>query len=383
MLRSLAHAALAVLPHLISGTRGGSRWPRWLAPVAERLGLQARLRSLAGAALGQMINTHVPQLLSVAARLGIADLLADGPRTSEELAAAAGAHAPSLHRVLRALASIGIVREDTRGRFHRTYFSDLLRAGVPGSLRPAAIARGERWWWDTIGDLFHAVKTGEIAFERRFGQHFFAYLASHPESAEIFDAYMSWPGQGRHRAVATSYPFASFSTIVDVGGGRGELLAAILAAAPRARGILFDVAGVAEKAASHLAGAGVAERCEIATGDFFSGVPRGGDLYILSQILHDWADERALTILGHCATAMAPNGKVLVIEQILPPPGTASHVAIHDVNMFLLYGARERSEDELRALLERAGLTLTRVLPLAGKPTFRMLEAASRAAGAA
>jgi hypothetical protein len=315
-----------------------------------------------------VLGYRVSRAIHVAAVLGIADLLADGPWGVDDLAAETGTHGPSLYRLLRLLASEGIFTEVAPRRFGLTPLAELLRADVPGSQHALAVWDGTACVWDAWGNVLHALRTGQSAFEHTFGQPHFAYLAEHPDKAAAFDAYMVEQTSRASRAILDAYDFSGLSTIVDVGGGRGALLAAILSAYPAANGILFDQPAVVAEASALLAQAGVADRCQVVGGDFFVAVPDGGDVYLLRLVLHDWDDERCVAILRTCRRAMAPEARLLVVEPLLPPGDEPSYGKYQDIQMLvMLPGGRERTEDEHRALLDAAGFRLTRVVPIASE----------------
>ena len=320
------------------------------------------------ALLQMMTGYWVSQALYVAAKLGVADRLADGPVSCADLAAATGADAPSLYRVLRALASVGVFTETAPGTFALTPLADLLRGDAPGSMRALAIMYAEEQYraW---GDLLHSVRTGRPAFPHQFGTDYFAYLARHSEADRVFNAAMTgWTTQ-LASAVADAYNFAPFKTIVDVGGSYGTLLAAILRRHPGARGFLFDQPHVAAAAAEHLAAAGVADRCTAVGGDFFVEVPAGGDAYVLAQILHDWDDERSVAILKQCRRAIPGDGKLLVVELVLPQGEEPFFGKWLDLHMLVLLGARERTAAQYDALFQASGFRLTRVIPTPSGPS--------------
>ncbi len=318
--------------------------------------------------LQMMTGYWVSQAVYVAAKLGLADFLTEGPRRSEDLAAATGTHAPSLHRLLRALASAGVFTEASPGHFALTPLAALLRTGVPGSMRALAITYNEEQYraW---GDLLHSVRTGEVAFEHCYGMPIFDYFAQHPEADRVFnEAMIGWTDRVA-AAVASTYDFSPFGTVVDVGGGYGALLAAILRRHPMARGILFDQPHVVGSAKELLAAAGIADRCACVGGDFFVEVPAGGDAYVLAQILHDWDDDRSSAILGQCRRAMPPHGKLLVVELVLPPGEEAFFGKWLDLHMLVMTGGRERTGAEYDALFRAAGLALARVIPTPPGPS--------------
>jgi hypothetical protein len=302
----------------------------------------------------------------VMARLGIADFLSDGPLDAEELAQRSKTHVPSLKRVLRLLVTAGVFTEDNEGRFALTPIGDHLRAGVPGSMRAAALLFGgitQRAW----SDLQYSVETGDPAFRRVFGRDSFAYLAEHPDEAANFDAAMEGFTSQIATVVAAAYDFSGVRRVVDVGGGNGALLVGILQAHPALKGTLFELPQVVERARPRLRKFGLADRCETVGGDFFAQVPDGADVYLLKHVIHDWDDEHAIAILKNCRKAMSPAAKVLVVEGIYPPridqSETSRGAAANDVNMLVCTGGRQRSEVEFRSLYAAAGLALSRIIP--------------------
>ncbi|MBI1983390.1 MAG: methyltransferase [Acidobacteria bacterium] len=314
-------------------------------------------------ALSQMLTGYwTSQAVYVAAKLGIADGLANGAKNSRELASLTGAHAPTLHRLLRALESLGVLADAGEGRFTLTPLGSCLRSGAAGSLRSLAITLGEEHYvaW---GELLDSVRTGRAAFDRAYGTGFFAYLTKHPASGETFHAAMAELAALHAPALLAVYDFSAFTRVVDVGGGSGALLAAILGAHPALRGVVFDSPEAIEIARERLAVAGLADHAEAVAGDFFESVPGGGDLYILRQIIHDWDDARAMRILTHCRHAMAAPAKLLIFEHVVPPGGGTSFAKLLDLNMIVISGGRERTEEEFRALLDAAGFRLARLIP--------------------
>jgi hypothetical protein len=316
----------------------------------------------------QLISAYwMSQLVFVAAKLRVADELAKGPVAADVLAGRVGAHGPSLRRVLRALASHGIFAETSDGRFKLTPLGARLRSDVPGSLRDFAAMLVEGYNWEAWGALLHGVQTGELPFEHVHGMPAFEWLGAHPEDERVFSAAMASISGSDIAAVASAYPFGELTTVVDVGGAHGHLLAAILRRHRRVRGILFDQPQVVEAAAQTGFLADLGDRCEIRGGSFFEGVPAGADGYLLKYIIHDWDDQRALPILRHCRDAMQPDGRVLLVEHVLRPGNAPDFGKLLDINMLVIAGGQERTREEFRDLFERAGLRLRRVVPTAGR----------------
>jgi hypothetical protein len=304
----------------------------------------------------------VAHVVHIAAKLGLADLLADGPRSAAELAGPLVLHAPSLHRLMRTIASLGLLTEGEAGRFSLTKLGVALKTGAPGSARATLLMTGSSWVGTGFANLLHSVQTGRTGFEKAQGMPFFDYLAQHPEDASIFSEAMVGLHGAEPPAVAAAYDFSPFGTVVDVGGATGNMLAAILARYPEPRGLLFDRPHVVADATRLLKANGIVDRVTIEAGDFFQTVPTGGDAYILSHIMHDWNDEQCLTILGHCRKAMKPDARLLIVEMVLPP-GDAPHPGkILDMVMLVLIGGQERTEAEYAHLLDKAGFRLNRVV---------------------
>jgi len=302
------------------------------------------------------------QAIYVAAKLGIADLLKDGPKKVDELANITGVHSNSLYRLLRALASIGIFAERGDGNFELTPMASTLQSDMPMSLRPYVLLLGDKSWWDPWGNLLHSVKTGEAAFDHIFGMSYSKYLKMHPDIAKIFNECMTSVSRAHNPAIVESYDFSRFQKIVDVGGGHGNLLTAILKAYPTLTGILFDLPHVANSI--NKLDVKTSRRCEIISGDFFEKVPAGGDAYILKQVIHDWSDEISIKILRNCHKAMAENGRLLIIEAVIEPGNAQSTSKFFDLHMLVTSpGAKERTESELRSLLKAAGFELSKIIP--------------------
>ncbi len=317
----------------------------------------------------QMINAFwVSQMIHVVAKLGIADLLMDGPKSSAELAAITNTHAPTLYRVLRTLASLEVFAEDDQARFSMTPLAEPLRSGVPDSIRDWAIFNGEIQEWRSWEQLSYSVKTGEAAFPHVWGQQNWEYRTHNPEANEVFNRAMTSASIRRVGPVMAAYDFTDIHTIVDVGGGHGAFIATILQAYPAMRGILFDLPHVAAGATGKLQEAGVADRCEIAAGSFLDFIPSGGNAYLFSKVIHDWDDDKAVEILKNCRQAMDSHSKLLLVEAVIPPGNTPHIGKLSDINMLVINnGGRERTEAEFRTLLDAAGFTMTRIVPTAGE----------------
>jgi len=313
------------------------------------------------------IGHYFSQALRLATKLGIAELLEDGPRHFTEIAEATATHAPSLNRVLRLLASVGIFEERENGFFALTSVGDCLRAGVPGSARAMVMLFAGDRVQDSWRDLEYCVRTGNPVFHQRGLHDPFSDPARTAEESANFDAAMADFTTLAAVAVAAAYDFASIRTIVDVGGGNGALLIGILKAHPHLRGAVFDRPSAAERARKQIAERGLADRCEAVGGDFFQQVSQGADAYILKHVIHDWNDERAVAILRNCHRAMSENGRLLIVEGVYPPridQSLASRgAAANDVNMLVSTGGRQRSEAEFRSLYDAAGFRLTRIVP--------------------
>ncbi|HEU0297792.1 MAG TPA: methyltransferase [Longimicrobium sp.] len=306
-----------------------------------------------------LVGNQVQQAVHVAARLGIADLLADGPRPVDALARDAGADPHALHRLLRALAAFGLFAEAADGRWALTPAADLLRRGARGSMRAFALWSGGVSY-RVFGALEHTVRTGQPAFEHLFGAEFFAYLGDHPGDGAVFDEMMAGNTAGVAALVAAR-DFSAARTVVDVGGGRGELLAAVLRAHPHLRGVLVEHPRLAEAAREWLRAAGLAGRSAVFEGDVLEAVPSGGDVYVLKSVLHGLDDAAAARALARCRAAMEPGKTLLLVEMVLPP-GTDPHPArLMDLLMLVGCHGRERGEDEYRALLRSAGFRLDAV----------------------
>ncbi|HEX2350169.1 MAG TPA: methyltransferase [Ktedonobacterales bacterium] len=312
------------------------------------------------------------QLVALAARLEIAERLADGPRSSKELAHATQTQPEALYRALRALASLGVFAELDGRRFALTPLGERLQATHPESVRPAALFAGAEAY-HAWAELPYSVATGQTGFDHLYGASHFAWLTEHPEENALFNQVMTAGSPRAADAVVAAYDFGERGTVVDVAGGQGLLLATILRAHTGLRGVLFDLPHVVASAGPTLQTAGVVERCEIVSGDFFAHVPSGGDIYTLRRVIHDWDDERAVAILRNCAQALGPQGRIAVIEQVMPSgPGKgpgAGRAASLDVQMLIMTGGHERTAEEFARLFSAAGLRLTRIIPTQAGPS--------------
>ena len=302
------------------------------------------------------------QAIYVAAELGIADLLIQGPRTAEELAEEADAHSGALYRVLRALASVGIFSEDEDSRFSLTPIAENLRSNVPNSLRSFAIMTGAEFY-QSWGNLLYSAKTGKEGYDKTYGKPFFQHMTEHPDRHAIYDKAMMIHGIAETEPMLDAYDFSAFETVMDVGGGNGMMLAAILNRHPTVSGILFDLPAVADRAKATFSDPDLSDRCPIVGGDFFISVP-SADVYVLRHIIHDWNDNNAISILSNCRKAMNPDGRILLVETVIPPFNEPCFGKWLDL-MMLIVGGQERTEDQYRQLFLRAGLKLNRIIPTA------------------
>jgi SAM-dependent methyltransferase len=327
----------------------------------------ARSKPLPAVMLDLIVGYWVSELVHVVARLGVADVLKGGPKSPADLARAVGADPATLHRVLRALASVGVFVERKDGRFALTPLGATLRSDRPDSLRAFAIMMVDDYWFQAWSDLLQSVKTGQTAFDRVHGMKIFDYFGKHPDKARAFGEAMTSISGTENPVVAAGYDFSKVRTLVDVGGSHGHLLAAILKANRKLKGVLFDLPQVLDQArnAPYVNDKQIAGRIELAAGDFFQSVPAGADAYIMKYIIHDWDDDLCLKILGNCRRAMAPNGRVLVVDAVIPPGNDPHWGKLLDINMLVGPGGRERTRSEFAQLFARAGLKVTRIIPTA------------------
>jgi hypothetical protein len=309
----------------------------------------------------------------VAAQLGIADLLKDGSKSNDELAITTGVDAKSLYRLLRALASVGIFAEGISGYFELTPLAECLQSDRNNSLRAYAIKSGQAWEWQPWGYLLESVKTGKPVIKNIFGMDIFDYLANDASAAKLYNQAISNFSEKQDVAITSGYNFSFIRNLVDVAGGRGTLIASILKANLTMQGILFDLPHVVADTKPLIEALELQDRCQLVGGNFFESVPTGGDAYLLRYIIHDWDDERAITILKNCYEAMQSNGRVLLVEMVIPQGNEPFYGKLLDLQMLLNYGGRERTEVEYQVLLETAAFLLTKIYPVA--PPVSVIEA--------
>jgi hypothetical protein len=307
------------------------------------------------------LGYQVTQVLYVAARLGLADHLGEKPRSASEVATAMGTDAPTLYRLMRTLTGLDILSEDADHRFVLTSLGQALKTDALGNARTMIVARADELMWRSWGELLHCVKTGETGVEKAFGMTVWDYYAQNPEAWSSFNKSQTRPGT--KAAIAEAYDFSQFETVVDVGGGSGALLAAILERYPGPNGVLFDQPNVVADASLFLQKRGLEARTTLDPGDFFRGVSSGGDAYLLSHVLHDWNDEHCLTILENCRKAINAEGKLLIIELVVPSGNDPHPSKMLDMEMLVIAGGQERTQQEYSRLLAKAGFLLKRVMP--------------------
>ncbi len=311
------------------------------------------------------IGIWASRALYAAARLRLADLVAEGPRTSADLAKATKTHEPSLYRLMRTLAGMGVLTETEPRRFALTTLGAALKSNAPGAARATIMTLAGDWQWRAWGEFLHSLQTGKSGIDKVWGKPLFEFLADHAEEAADFSEAMV----GRHGhqppAIAAAYDFANFKTLVDVGGGTGNLLTTLLRANPNLRGVLYDLPHVIPEARKRVDERHVSDRCDLVAGDFFKGVPPGHDGYVLSHVLHDWNDEQSIAILRQCRRAIGTDGRLLIVEIVLPP-GDAPHDGKYlDLLMLTVTGGVERTAAEFERLLSAADFRLSRIVPTA------------------
>lgn len=314
-----------------------------------------------------LLGYRVSQAIRAAAVLGVCDALADGPRNSAAIAADVGADPDLVHRLMQTLAALGLCTENNDGLFSNTELGDVLRGDVPGSLRSTAIGMGEDSWWTAWGELPRAISARRVPYELAHGRTFWQEMDENPEVAGRFNSFMSGQTQNFIPHLLGAFDFSRTRHVVDVGGGSGALLAGILQAHLDMRGTLFDRQSGLQAAPAYLRAHGVAERCDVVDGSFFDSVPSGGDVYILRLILHDWTNDQAGAILTVCRRAMSRGATLLVIDAAMPERASTQRSALvkflYDLHMYVLFGARERTEREMRRILDAASFRVDRVVP--------------------
>jgi hypothetical protein len=312
---------------------------------------------LAGVAPGLALT----QMTYVVVKYGVVELLGGAPRTIEEIARETGTHEPTLRRLVRALTAYGFFAKDAEGRFSLTTSSRRLLRDAPDSLRAPLLGLGSAWAaWN---ELSHSIRTGECAFEHAKGMRDWDHLKDDPEAVREFNAHMGAIVREKVDATAATYPFPETGVVVDVGGNDGALLGAVLQRRPNLRGVLFDQPHIVAAAEGRLGAAGVLPRCTIVTGSFFEEVPAGGDLYMLSSVLHDWSDDEAKKILERVRAAMKPGAKLLLVEMVLPDDETWSLAFLLDINMLVVTGGRERTRSDWKSVLASGGFTISDFTP--------------------
>lgn len=328
-----------------------------VAPQTQALPPQAIISQLA-------MGCFVTKALSLAAKLGIADLLKNEARSAEDLAAATDSNADAMYRILRALASCGVFTECAPRVFANTAASEMLASERADSMRDMAIWMGEEPHWRVYGEMDHSLKTGETAWSKVHGEEVFPYLfQTNIKLGEVFNRAMTSFSAGVAPAIAAAYDTSDIETLVDVAGGHGLLLSAFVKANPNLKGILFDLPSVVEGANPTLEKSGAADRIETATGDFFTEVPNGFDAYLMKHIIHDWNDELSIKILEKIHRAMKPDGKVLICEMVVKDGDAPDMSKILDLEMLVSPGGKERTAEEYRRLLAASGFRLTRIIP--------------------
>jgi O-methyltransferase/methyltransferase family protein len=305
----------------------------------------------------------ISRAVYVIAKLGIPDLLRTGPKTAAELASATETHAASLFRVLRALVSVGVLSGESDNRFGLTPLSETLITDVPGSLRWFTVSELGQEHYPAWGNLIHSVRTGEIAFDNFYGTDVWTYFQNNPGDATVFNNSMSGMTAAVNESLRSLFDFSKFNTVVDVGGGHGALITEILKSNPKTTGILFDAPEVINGAREHLETAGLLERCDAVSGNFFTSVPAGGDAYVMKWILHDWDDGRALLILKNCRAQMRPDARLIIVDCVVPETNEPDFSKFIDLNMLVMTGGKERTAREFEDLLAAAGFKLLQVIP--------------------
>jgi SAM-dependent methyltransferase len=330
-----------------------------------RAGAQRLTRVLAPGGINileLLTGAWTAQAIYVAVKLGIPDELAKGPLSADEVARRVGADPGAVYRLMRALASRGVLRHRRNHTFKLTAIGKALRTGTPGSVRDFALFLGHPLRWEDWGNLLYSVQTGKPSVDKLRGMGFFEYVDTDADLADAFNNAMTAGSEFAIYSVLAAFDFSGFRKIIDVGGGHGRLLSMILAKAKTAHGTLYDLPAVVDGAGPELTKAGVAERCEVLGGSFFDSVPEGGDAYLMKAILHDWDDDDALKILKNIRSAIAPGGKLLLLESVLPERSSSDIGLLIDLEMLVAVGGKERTHAEWANLLGRAGFRLNRAI---------------------
>ncbi len=344
--------------------------------VDHKMDLQAAGIQAAQATILRITGQILPaRCIAIAAELGLSDKLAERPMTAEELANSCDVHAPSLFRLLRFLASIEIYHQDKTGHFRNTDASEVLRDNVAGSVRSMVRIAWQDVIWDTYKELPKAIKTGQTAFTLAHEEVFFDKLASEPDLGALFDASMALMSNAENSIIASAYPFGEAADVVDIGGGRGGLLAEILKQHRNLRGILFDQSHVLADP-QFIRDANLMNRCDLITGNFFDAVPAGHDVYLLKRILHDWSDENAVKILKNVKAVLTPESRLAVIDAVIQPGNAPDPNKYLDVGIMTLLDGRERTAEDFEALFLKAGLQVLRILPPVSPSTMSIVEGA-------
>lgn len=307
-----------------------------------------------------IVGKWISKPVYVAAELGIADMLAEGPKSIDELSQESQSHAPSLYRMMRALASVGIFSETDNQRFELTPMAECLKSG---DMRSIALLFNSDWSDKAWGYFMDSVKTGDTAFEKAHGMPVSEWLENNPRAADVFNEANAVKAGNSHRAIVDVYDFAGINTLTDVGGGLGVLMAEILIANPLMKGVVADIPSVIQKARKTILSRGIEDRCKTVECDFFEKVPSGSDGYLMSHILHDWSSDQCRMILKNCHKVMKPASKLLVIEMVVPPGNQPSIAKLLDLEMLVTTGGRERTETEFKSLFESSGFKLSRIMP--------------------
>ncbi|WP_192918064.1 methyltransferase [Streptomyces spectabilis] len=325
-----------------------------------------------------VVGSLAAQTLRAAVRLRVVEIIGDKERRAAEVAAEAGTQPQATTRLLRALAGLGILKERAPGSYAVTPAGSLLDPGRPDSLAALVGIFGEPVMLRAWEHLDEGVRTGETTFASVFGADFFPYLKEHPELSALFNEAMSQATSATAAQLPQAYDFGRFTTVADIGGGDGTLLSGVLREHPRLSGVLYDTEEGLAQAPRTLRRHGVEDRCSLVVGDFFRSVPEGADLYLIKSILHDWNDDQAAAILGHCRAALPPGGRVLIVEPLVPEAVSSETAGLYlsDLNMLLNVGGRERTREEFAEVCDRAGLSVTSVTRLGEGNAFCLIEAA-------